>query len=315
MRADRLVATLLILQARGRVTAAELAGELEVSVATARRDLDALSTAGIPVYPQPGRGGGWQLLGGARTDLTGLTASEARALFLLVGPATSGTPDARSALRKLLRALPSTFRAEAEVAADAVVVDPARWGASGATRPALVDTLEAAVVGRRAVRMRYRSRGNPPTPRQVEPLGLVDKDGAWYLVATTDAGRRTFRIDRMSDVEVTDEPAERPAGFALAAAWDEVVETVEQGRGGVTATVVAREPYARVLRGQFGRQAVTVGAVDDDRVRLRLSSRTAGMIAERIAGWGALIDVEGPPEVRAELARIVAELIERHGPA
>ena len=85
MRADRLVATLLLMQARGRVTAAEVATELEVSVATARRDLEALSTAGIPVYPQPGRGGGWSLVGGARTDLTGLTASEAQALFLLVG--------------------------------------------------------------------------------------------------------------------------------------------------------------------------------------------------------------------------------------
>src|SRR5947208_2108949 len=85
MRADRLVATLLVLQSRGRVTASELADELEVSVATARRDLEALSAAGVPVYPQPGRGGGWSLVGGARTDLTGLTSTEARALFLLAG--------------------------------------------------------------------------------------------------------------------------------------------------------------------------------------------------------------------------------------
>src|SRR6187399_1014933 len=104
MRADRLVATLLLMQARGRVTAAEVAGELEVSVATARRDLEALSTAGIPVYPQPGRGGGWSLVGGARTDLTGLTSSEAQALFRLVGPAASASlaPEIRSALRKLI---------------------------------------------------------------------------------------------------------------------------------------------------------------------------------------------------------------------
>src|SRR4029453_17261636 len=128
MRADRLVATLLTLQARGRVTAAQLAEELEISVATARRDLEALSSAGIPVYPQPGRGGGWQLLGGARTDLSGLTASEARALFLLAGPAAAIAPEAKSALRKLVRALPDTFRADAEAAASAVVIDPARWG-------------------------------------------------------------------------------------------------------------------------------------------------------------------------------------------
>src|SRR5688572_33265238 len=109
MRADRLVATLLTLQARGRVTAAQLAEELETSVATARRDLEALSAAGIPVYPQAGRGGGWQLVGGARTDLSGLTSSEARALFLLVGPAAAVAPEAKSALRKLVSALPSTF--------------------------------------------------------------------------------------------------------------------------------------------------------------------------------------------------------------
>ncbi|HNQ06189.1 MAG TPA: HTH domain-containing protein, partial [Tetrasphaera sp.] len=86
MRADRLVAALLLLQQKGRLTAAELAGELDVSVPTARRDLEALSASGIPVYPQAGRGGGWQLVGGARTDLTGLTAGEARSLFLLLGP-------------------------------------------------------------------------------------------------------------------------------------------------------------------------------------------------------------------------------------
>ncbi len=126
MRADRLVATLLVIQARGRVTAAELAGELEVSVATARRDLEALSAAGVPVYPQPGRGGGWSLLGGARTDLSGLTAPEARALFLLLGPAATLDPQAKAALRKLVRALPATFRADAQAAATAVVTDPAR---------------------------------------------------------------------------------------------------------------------------------------------------------------------------------------------
>src|SRR6202022_4446875 len=104
MRADRLVAALLLMQARGRVTAAELAGELEVSLATARRDLEALSTAGIPIYPQPGRGGGWSLVGGARTDLSGLTATEAQALFLLLGPAAAGSGGAKAVVHKLLRA-------------------------------------------------------------------------------------------------------------------------------------------------------------------------------------------------------------------
>src|SRR5207237_10727077 len=98
-RADRLVAALLLMQSRGRVTAAELADELEVSVASARRDLEALSAAGIQVYPQPGRGGGWSLVGGARTDLSGLSAAEAQALFLLAGPSASVSAQARAALR------------------------------------------------------------------------------------------------------------------------------------------------------------------------------------------------------------------------
>src|SRR5689334_16576185 len=136
MRADRLVAALLLMQTRGRVTAAELATELEVSVATARRDLEALSAAGIPVYPQPGRHGGWQLVGGARTDLSGLTAPEAQALFLLAGPAAASSDEVKAALRKLLRALPETYRTQAQAAADATIVDPARWGGHPRDRPA-----------------------------------------------------------------------------------------------------------------------------------------------------------------------------------
>src|SRR6476469_10220194 len=102
MRADRLVAILLMLQTRDQVTAAEVANELEVSERTARRDLEALGMAGVPVYARPGRNGGWQLAGGGRTDLSGLNAAEARALFLVAGPA-SATPQVKAALRKLVR--------------------------------------------------------------------------------------------------------------------------------------------------------------------------------------------------------------------
>src|SRR3982075_4276131 len=114
MRADRLVATLLFLQSRGRVTANEVAEELEVSERTARRDLEALAMSGVPVYSQAGRGGGWSLVGGARTDLSGLTADEARTLFLVAGPSSAATPEVKAALRKLVQALPATFRAGAE---------------------------------------------------------------------------------------------------------------------------------------------------------------------------------------------------------
>src|SRR3984893_9925686 len=110
MRADRLVAILLRLQRRGQVTAAEAAAELEVSERTARRDLEALGMAGLPVYSTKGRNGGWGLAGGGRTDLSGLTEAEVRTLFLLAGPSSSATPELRAALRKLVRALPEPFR-------------------------------------------------------------------------------------------------------------------------------------------------------------------------------------------------------------
>ena len=175
MRADRLVAVLLFLQARGRVTAAEVAEELEVSERTARRDLDALAMAGIPVYSQPGRGGGWSLLGGARTDLSGLTAAEARTLFLVAGPSASATPQVKAALRKLVRALPEPFRAEAEAAASAVVHRPASWD-QHPRRRARPPRGVAARGGRgRQIRIVYAGRNRPETERTVHPLGLVSR--------------------------------------------------------------------------------------------------------------------------------------------
>ena len=148
MRADRLVAILLMLQARGQVTAAEVAEELEVSERTARRDLDALGVAGLPIYSTQGRNGGWRLAGGGRTDLSGLTASEARALFLVAGPSSSATPEVKAALRKLVRALPEPFRDHAEAASTAVVIDPAGWDRPTRPRrtPPLLDAIQRAVV-------------------------------------------------------------------------------------------------------------------------------------------------------------------------
>lgn len=313
MRADRLVAALLLLQARGRTTAAELAEQLEVSVATARRDLEALSAAGIPVYPQPGRGGGWSLLGGARTDLSGLTATEAQALFLLAGPAAATAPQVKSALRKLVRALPGTFRADAEAAADAVVVDPARWGEPDRARPEMVDALQAAVVRRRKVRLTYADRAGQQTERMVDPLGLVDKDDVWYLLAGTAHGQRTFRVDRIRDAVVTDLAAQRPPDFRLPAAWQLVVEEMERRRSLLSATVLVDARFVPVLQSQFGRHCEVLDSVRDGRRRVRLAAPTARTIAEQVAGWGARIEVLEPAAVRAELARIGTELTARYG--
>lgn len=310
MRADRLVAVLLVMQSRGRVTAGQLAAELEVSTATARRDLEALSAAGVPVYPQPGRGGGWSLVGGARTDLTGLTAPEARALFLLVGPAAALTPQAKAALRKLVRALPETFRADAEAASEAVVIDPAGWGARDRPRTGLVDALQDGVVRRRKLRLTYVNRAGDRSERTVDPLGLVDKDEIWYLLAGTDKGQRTFRVDRVVEVVLTDVPADRPADFQLSQAWDQVVDVIEQRRATVSATVLIKERLAGVLRSQFGRHCDVLGSVPDGRIRLRVAAPTPLMIAQQLAGWGGLIEVETSAPVRAELARLGAELVD-----
>jgi predicted DNA-binding transcriptional regulator YafY len=312
MRADRLVAALLLIQSRGRLTAAELADELEVSVATARRDLEAMASAGIPVYPQPGRGGGWSLVGGARTDLSGLSASEAQALFLLVGPAAAVSGEAKSALRKLVRALPQTFREEAEAAAGATMIDPTRWGERDRQRPALVDTLQAAVVRRRKVLLSYVGRHGERTERVIDPWGLVDKDDVWYLIAGTEKGRRTFRVDRVVAAEPTDEQAERPDGFNLDAAWDEVVDEMEERRSRTWATVLVDARYLPVMQDRFGRHCHTEDLLDDGRARVRVGAPIPLDLARNLAGWGGLVEVEGPPEVRRLLARIGAELVERY---
>jgi predicted DNA-binding transcriptional regulator YafY len=311
MRADRLVAVLLLMQARGRVTAADVAAELEISVATARRDLEALSTAGIPVYPQPGRNGGWQLVGGARTDLSGLTATEAQALFLLVGPAASIAPDAKAALRKLVRALPDTFREHAQAAAEAVVIDPARWGEHVKERPELVRRLQDSVVRRERVRLVYSGRGRETSERVVDPLGLVDKDDVWYLIAWTGKGQRTFRIDRVVDVDATGESFERPDGFELSTAWAEIVERMEERRSGLTATVLMDERFVWVMQDRLGRHCEVDGTVGD-RVRLKVTAPTPLMIAQHLAGWGGSIEVVDPPSVQAELARLGRELTQRY---
>ena len=312
MRADRLVAALLLLQARGRLTAAELATDLEISVATARRDLEALSAAGIPVYPQPGRGGGWSLVGGARTDLSGLSAMEAQALFLLAGPAAATAPELKSALRKLVRALPQTFRADAEAAADAIAVDPSGWGEIDLELPPLVEVLQGAVVRRSKVRLRYRNRTRQQTERVVDPLGLVHKDKVWYLIAGTEAGQRTFRVDRVVDVIVTDQAAERPDDFDLTKEWKRVVDEMEQRRSLVPATLLIEARFLRILRDHFGRHLEVTEQLDDGRARVIVAAPTALDIARNLAGWGAAVEVLEPAEVRAELARIGAELADRY---
>jgi predicted DNA-binding transcriptional regulator YafY len=313
MRADRLVAALLFLQSRGRVTAHEMAEELDVSIRTARRDLEVLAVAGIPVYSQAGRGGGWSLVGGARTDLSGLTAAEARTLFLVAGPSSAVTPRAKAALRKLVRALPETFREEAERAASAVVLDPARWGDTAPPRPPYLEVLQQAVVQGVQVRLGYADRAGAASERTVHPLGLVSKEASWYLVADTEAGLRTFLLWRVRSVELTDEPARRPAGFDLADTWRDVVVTMDERRGSVRVRALADPSILGGMRGHFGRRLAVGVTTDDGRVALEIGFGVTHNPAMELAGYGFGLEVLDPPVVRAELAAIGAGLVERYG--
>ena len=314
MRADRLVACLLILQAKGRVTASELAEELEISERTARRDLEGLAMAGLPVYSQPGRGGGWSLLGGARTDLTGLTAAESRTLFLVAGPSSSATPEVKAALRKLVQALPETFRAEAESAASAVVLDPTSWGYDNAPAPVHLDVLQRATVDGRQVRLGYVARDQAETERTVHPLGLVAKRSVWYLVANTDAGMRTFRLSRVRSVVVTDDPVDRPEGFDLATTWKSVVEAVDERRGEGRVVARADPDLIPLLRMVFGNQLSTGGIAGNGRIELEIAGLSVDSGAGQLAGFGSRMEVIEPIGIRERLAVLGAELTGTYGP-
>ncbi|MET8682358.1 WYL domain-containing protein [Streptomyces sp. NPDC004647] len=314
MRADRLVATLLFLQARGRVTATEVAAELEVSERTARRDLEALAIAGIPVYSQSGRGGGWSLVGGARTDLTGLTAGEIRALFLVAGP-SSTTPELRGALRKLVRALPATLRSDAEAASRAGVTDGTDWSRSAvaAATPHL-DALQRAVVDGAQIRLGYAGPGKPATERTVHPLGLASKAGVSYLVADTDRGLRTFRLSRVTSVEATGDPVVRPDGFDLATTWRSLAAPVEERMMAATVRAKADRDAEPILQRLFGGRLRVGRPLAGGWVEIEVDGPSPEILAAQMAGLGTRVEVLEPPEAREQLARLAAELATTYGP-
>ncbi|WP_371656097.1 MULTISPECIES: helix-turn-helix transcriptional regulator [unclassified Streptomyces] len=329
MRADRLVATLLFLQTRGRVTAREVAAELEVSERTARRDLEALAAAGIPVYSQHGRGGGWSLVGGARTDLTGLTAAEIRAMFLVAGP-SAASPELRTALRKLVRALPATLRSGAEAASKAGVTDGTDWSRMPVTAGTpLLDALQRAVVDGLRIRLGYARPGSPAGTRTVDPLGLVTKAGVPYLVAGTEKGARAgdeaaagsvhdglriFRLDRITSVEVTADPVVRPEGFDLATAWRALAAPMEERMLGATVRGRAEPTAGRVLGVLFGGRLRLGGERADGWLEMEIDGPSPEVVAAQLAGLGASVEILEPPQARERLAQLAAELAALYGP-
>lgn len=223
MRASRLLSLLLLLQNRGRMTAQQLADELEVSVRTIYRDVDALNAAGVPLYGDAGHAGGYQLLGGYRTRLTGLTAAEAETLFLsgLPGPAAElglGTVLAAATL-KLRAALPASLRENADRLSERFYLDAPGWYRRPEEVPHL-PVVASAVWDRQVIQVTY-SRWKEPTEvsRRLEPHGLVLKAGTWYVVARCDGAMRTYRVDQIVEASTCDCAFTAEAGFDLEAYW------------------------------------------------------------------------------------------------
>lgn len=312
MRADRLVAILLLLQTRGQVTAGEVADELEVSERTARRDLDALGVAGLPIYSVQGRNGGWRLAGGGKTDLSGLTGPEARALFLVAGPSSLATPEVKAALRKLVRALPESFREEAQAASGAVVLDPSDWNrtsGSAPPTPRLLDAVQQAVIAGYQVSLSYVARDGKASQRTIHPLGLATKGVNWYLVAGTEAGMRTFRVDRITAAEPTGERVVRPDGFDLAEAWRLITGQVDQLRAPVRVRASVVPDFVQYCRMSLGNRIQIGPPGPDGRVSVEIRGHTIRSLAGELAGYGEGVVVTDPPELRHELAAIGRELL------
>jgi predicted DNA-binding transcriptional regulator YafY len=266
MRASRLVSLLLLLQSRGGQTAAELARELEVSVRTIHRDVDALSASGVPIYADRGPHGGIRLVDGYRTRLTGMTADEAEALFLagVPGPAAElglGTVVAAARL-KVLAALPTELRARASRLVERFHLDAAAWYHPDEAVPFLGELSEAVWEARR-VEIGY-DRGDKTVDRVLEPLGLVLKAGVWYLVAAADAQPRTYRVSRVSRVRTIEGSFERPEEFDLAAFWAESSAAYERDTPRVEVVLrIARDRLDR-LRGVIGeRPYSTIERLED----------------------------------------------------
>lgn len=322
MRADRLIQTLLLLQGRPQITAAELAEELEVSVPTARRDLEALAMSGVPIFPTRGRGGGWRLIGGARTDLTGLTEGEVTSLLIGLAQNRDAMPERVAAMRKLMRAVPEPFREGAERVAAATVRD-VPWGVEGeeAQRP-VVSLLQRAVAARRRVRFEYDG-ATGATSVDLIPLVVGSRGARWYLLGAppaagsdlADADRlRTYRVDRMRAPEMLAEAGQVPPGFDVTAAWARMVERVESLRGEARA-IVQVEPWAvRALCDRFGVQARVLdeGRGTSGLTRVEVSAHRTDALAEQLAGWTTVAEVIEPAEVREALRLLGERIVARY---
>jgi predicted DNA-binding transcriptional regulator YafY len=287
---------MMLLQAKGRMSAESLAEELEVSVRTIYRDIDQLSAAGVPVYADIGRNGGFALLDGWRTRLTGLTAPEARALFLsgLPGPASElGLGDEVAAAElKLLAALPADWQTEATRMSSRFHLDPKGWFSTG-PRPEFLQAIAEAVWSETRITIKYDS-WTQLSERTVEPLGLVLKGGVWYLVARRETGMRTYRMSQILALTPTNEHFERPADFDLPRHWRESTASFE------------REIYVGVARVRATRTGISRLKDISQRCKEEIEAQTLVFDAD---GWAELdVPIEEERWASREMTRAGAEV-------
>jgi predicted DNA-binding transcriptional regulator YafY len=320
MRASRLLSILTTLQARGLTTAEALAEECGVSLRTIYRDIDALSSAGIPVLSERGAEGGYRLLDGYRTQLNGLSEKEAEALFLtgLSGPAADLGLHAVlvAAEKKLMSALPAPLRAGAERMRARFHLDAPAWFRE-AERPKLLPLVASAVWEQRGIRMRYRS-WKSEKPRVIDPLGLVLKGGAWYVVGQTEEGLRTYRVARILKLDVLETRFERPEDFELEAYWMASTKRLESELHPNQATL-RLSPWAlsmlEIFTSPFARAAARIepGA---DREGWHTVTIPVGSLREacaRLLCFGGELEVLEPTELRRMMADVAARMHATYG--
>lgn len=316
MRADRLVSLALLLQTRGRMPARALAAALEVSVRTVYRDIAALNAAGVPVVAESGPKGGCWLLDDYRFPLRGLSADEASALVLLGVPAVV----AELGLADALAAAQRKVRAGARAGTALVHLDMPRWFHGAEPAPHL-RTLAAAVRDGRQLRIGYRRGGQEPeTTRVIEPLGLVNKAGAWYLVASGEARAgepAVFRAGRVASAQVLPGAVARPPGFDLAAFWERWSASFTGGLPKVEVRLRASAAALAAFPEIFGDpvRPVLAAAPPPDAAgftEVRLTFEHEMAAAARLAGFGGEVEVLSPAAVRARLVATARELLERY---
>ncbi|MFB7412995.1 helix-turn-helix transcriptional regulator [Streptomyces sp. NPDC056202] len=318
MRAARLIKMVLLLQSRPSMTAAELAAELEVSERTITRDALALSEAGVPVYADRGRAGGYRLVGGYRTRLTGLARGEAEALFLSGLPGAlrdMGLEDAASAARlKVSAALLPSLRDAPDSVAQRFLLDAPGWYQEPET-PELLPPIAEAVWDDRTVAARYR-RGDREVERELAPYGLVLKAGVWYLCARSGTAFRTYRVDRFVSVALTVEHFERDEGFDLSAFWAE--RAAEFARSILRAEIVVRLTEAGARRLPYvtdrgaAEEALAAAVAEDGGLRVVLPVESEEVAFSQLLTLGPEAEVLAPASLRERIGAAARAMASRY---